>query len=836
MRNVLEKLLANLSARGAARAAAGANDSGRPASPPILYGAEIEFEHRATKTPLSEGHFRRLVDGIQDYAVLLLDPEGSILSWNTGAQRIHGYASNEIIGQHFSRLYPREDVAAEKPARALESAALAGRYEEESWRARKDGSLFWANAVVAALREESGKVVGFSKVTRDLTERKRAEEDARRLLKEEAGRRAAEASADAARIALRDEQLQREQLRVTLTSIGDGVIVTNADARVTFLNRVAETLTGWSATEAAGHPVDEIFAIKHEETRAAAENPVARALREGVAVGLAENMLLVRRDGHEISIENAAVPIQIDAGAITGAVLVFRDVTMARRALETRLHLASIVDSSDEAIICGNLDGIILSWNKGAERLYGYKAEEIVGRSIAPLLPPDRPDESRMLSERIRRGERVERFETVRVRKDGSHADVSLTISPIRNASGRVTGGSGIAREITQRTVIAPDNTRVFEEMKQADRRKDEWIAMLAHELRNPLAPMRNALHILSRAYADPDEVLHARRIAERQMRQLARLVDDLLDLSRIMRSRIELRKERVGLAGVVARGIETVRTKIDAAGHELILSMPDEVLELNADPDRLSQVVANLLDNAAKFSGRVARIWLKLERDGNDAVLRVRDEGIGMRADFATRVFEPFVQADQSLERSRGGLGIGLTIVRKLVELHGGTISAHSAGLGQGCELVVRLPGVRASADESARPLAAAGAAAGAGGATRRVLVVDDNIDAAESTAMILRMAGHSVQLAYDGPEVLRVVDEALPDVIVLDIAMPGMNGYEIAKKLRERNAPGRPLLIALTGYGQDSDRRRASDAGFDHHLTKPVDPAALQTLIASA
>jgi signal transduction histidine kinase/ActR/RegA family two-component response regulator len=388
-----------------------------------------------------------------------------------------------------------------------------------------------------------------------------------------------------------------------------------------------------------------------------------------------------------------------------------------------------------------------------------------------------------------------------------------------------------MAEDLGQRAAIAIENARLYSELKAADRRKDEFLAMLAHELRNPLAPIRNALHIMKMPGANGEAIKHAREMTERQIRHMVRLVDDLLDVSRIMRGRIELRKEPVELGAVIAQAVETSQPVLDAHGQELIVSVPPEPLRLRADPTRLAQVVGNLLHNAAKFSERASRIWLSAERQGTEAVLRIRDEGVGIRPSLLPHIFDLFVQGDRSLERSQGGLGIGLTVVRKLVEMHGGSITASSEGVGKGSEFVVRLPGLGTEADqgpsrESLPPCSAA---------ARRILIVDDNVDAAESLALLLRLSGHEVRLAHNGPEALQEVEAFQPEVVLLDIGLPGMSGYEVARSLRQHSASRQVMLIAVTGYGQE-DRRRSEEAGFDHHLTKPVDPEGLQRLLAAA
>src|SRR5262249_27310885 len=359
----------------------------------------------------SEEHFEQLVAGVRDYAVFLLDREGLVATWNAGAERLKGYRPEEIVGQPFSRFYPPELVEQGWPAEELKRAAAEGRFEDEGWRVRKDGSRFWANIVITALRDEGGGVRGFLKITRDLTERKQVEANARRLLEEEAARRVAEQYVQVI-------EGQREQLRVTLTSIGDAVITTDTGGRVTLLNPVDETLTGWTNEDAVGQPLRTVFHIVNERTRQTVENPVAKVLATGRIVGLANHTVLIAKDGTERGIDDSGAPIRDSKGNVAGVVLVFRDVTEQRKAERSARFLASMVESSDDAIIGKDVHGRITSWNRGAERIFGYSAAEAVGRPIAMLAPPDRADEMPAILDRIKRGERVEHFDTVRCAKD----------------------------------------------------------------------------------------------------------------------------------------------------------------------------------------------------------------------------------------------------------------------------------------------------------------------------------------------------------------------------------------------------------------------------------
>jgi PAS domain S-box-containing protein len=668
-----------------------------------------------------------------------------------------------------------------------------------------------------------------------------------------------------------------------------------------------------------------------------------------------------------------------------------------QRADQTRALLAAIVESSDDAIVGKTLEGVIQSWNAGAHRIFGYTPEETIGRPITLIIPPDKQDEETSILRRLRQGQRIDHFETVRVTKDGRLVNLSLSISPVRDSSGQIVGVSKVARDITARkrteetvrkqgerlqllweaaevllttdepdlmmqalfakiaphfaldtyfnfmvnesgeglnlvsyvgtpdaearkiaridfgqgicgnaallresivandiqhsadphvqlvkswglrtfacnpllagnrllgtlsfasrrrdrfdddeleflrtichyVTVAYERVRLIQQLRDTDRRKDEFLATLAHELRNPLAPIRNSLHIMRLMSGDAASVTQARNMMERQLVQMVRLIDDLLDVSRVTRGKLDLRKERVDLASVISSAVETARPLIEAAGHELTIQLSEQPIFLDADPMRLAQVFANLLNNSAKYMDRGGRIWLTAERaqghgERPEAVVAVRDSGVGIPPEALPRIFDMFAQVDQSLEKSQGGLGIGLTLVKRLVEMHGGTVEAHSEGAGKGSLFTARLPVV------GARPVVQP--AAGENGVTRhrmccRMLVADDNQDAAESMGMMLRLMGHEVRTVHDG---IQAVDESAafrPDIVLLDIGMPRLNGYDAARRIRAQDWGQRMILIALTGWGQEEDKRLAADAGFNQHFTKPVNPADIEKLVA--
>jgi two-component system, chemotaxis family, CheB/CheR fusion protein len=399
-------------------------------------------------------------------------------------------------------------------------------------------------------------------------------------------------------------------------------------------------------------------------------------------------------------------PYRTTENKIDGVVVMLVDVDAVKRAEIASAHLAAIVASSDDAIISKDLDSVMTSWNKGAEALFGYTAEEAIGKSVTILIPSDRIDEEASILERIRRGETIKHYETVRRCKDGRLLDISLTVSPIRDAAGRIIGAAKIAREITEQREMANQLRQYAANLSEADRRKNEFLAMLAHELRNPLAPIRNALQILRLKNGDGHAVYSASEMMERQVGQMVRLVDDLLDVSRVSRGKIELRVGRIELASVVNQAVEAVRPSCEKMEHELTVKLPPQPIYLNADPTRLAQLIGNLLNNACKFTDKGGRISLAVERDGEQAIIRVRDNGVGIAADQLPRIFDMFTQVDTSLERSVSGLGIGLTLVKRLVEMHGGTVEVSSAGLGHGSEFVVRLPALAETAQTPPEPV----------------------------------------------------------------------------------------------------------------------------------
>ncbi|HUF72385.1 MAG TPA: PAS domain S-box protein [Gammaproteobacteria bacterium] len=493
------------------------------------------------------------------------------------------------------------------------------------------------------------------------------------------------------------------------------------------------------------------------------------------------------------------------------------DVTELHETQRLRALLACIVESSDDAIVSKSLDGIVTSWNAAAERIFGYTADEMIGRPINVIIPPELQEEEVSILQRLRNGERIAHFETVRVAKSGRRIDMSLTISPLLDSEGRIFGASKVARDTTEQRAAE-------EALKEADRRKDEFIAMLAHELRNPLAPIGNTLEILKQKGAAP----HETETIERQLGHLVRLVDDLLDVDRITRGKVAIVRERVELADVVRQAVETCGSLPERSDRRPTVDLPDTPIYLHADSVRLTQALGNLLNNALKYTEPDGRVSLTARLDDETVTVAVKDDGIGIATENLSCIFDLFTQVDDSPERAQKGLGVGLTLAKRMVEMHDGTIEAISNGRGGGSEFVIRLPILEVAAGPVPAPTAVKHSAK-----PRRILVVDDNEDSATSLATLLELKGHETHTASDGLAALSVAARTHPDVVLLDIGLPHKNGYEVCREIRREAWGEDVLIIAVTGWGQEQDRRQSEDAGFNGHLIKPIDFIALSSFL---
>lgn len=615
-------------------------------------------------------------------------------------------------------------------------------------------------------------------------------------------------------------------LAAVLEAALDAIVTLDNQGRVLHFNPAAEKLFGYALEEAQGRDISELIA--YPAGYAAGDQELHHYFTKSRGPVLAQRleMLACHSGGNTLPVELTLVRLATQEPVKFTAYI--RDLSEQKRTeaevRESEERYRDLIENANDIIYTHDLSGLLTSWNRAGERMTGYSADDVQGMNIASMVAPDHLEQARrMIARKVAEGGRTA-YELDIFTKDGRRLTVEIS-SRLARRPGKPPHVQGMARDITERK-------RAEQALKEADRKKDEFLATLAHELRNPLAPLRNALQILKLADDNPALVREMREMMERQVQQMVRLVDDLFDVSRITRGTLELRHEKLNLAAVAAMALETSRPLLEAAGHQLTVTYPSEPIYVEGDEIRLSQVLANLLNNSAKYTPGRGQIGLIVERQDAHAVVRIRDNGIGIPAEMLSRIFDMFTQVHNSPTGSQGGLGIGLTLVRNLVEMHGGTVAAHSEGSGKGSEFIICLPALASQppASEEAPPREAGSSKAAA---THRVLVVDDNVDSAESLGAMLRLMGNQVRTAHDGPSALEEAARFIPNVVLLDIGLPGMDGHEVARRLRLLSGLQEAVLVAQTGWGQDEDRRRSHAAGFNHHLVKPVSPTALQELL---
>jgi PAS domain S-box-containing protein len=741
--------------------------------------------------------YRRMVETIRDYAVFLLDTEGNIASWNQGAERIKGWKAHEIVGRNFSAFYPQSAIDKRWPQHELETAARLGHFEDEGWRVRKDGTMFWANVVITAIRNDDGQLLGYSKITRDLTERRMNEERLR---------------------------ISEERFRMLVEGVRDyAIFLLDPTGHVVTWNAGAQRIKGYLPEDIIGKHMSVFYPPEARE-----RNWPQRELEEALRLGRFEDEgWRLRKDGSRFWANVVITPLRDRDGVHRGFSKITRDLT-ERREQEERLHQSEerfrllLEGVEDYAIYMLDPEGRITSWNAGSQRITGYSADEIVGQSFERFFPPEDVAAGRPAAE-LRMATLNRRATDLgwRVRKDGTRFWAEVVVTALHDEEGRLRGFAKVTRDLSERKRI--------ENLEEQGRHLTEFLAMLAHELRNPLAPIRNALGILAVAPEVSPQVAWCRDVIERQTSHLTRLVDDLLDVSRITRGKLSMHTATIDLNAAAGRAVEAARPLIDSRRHRFTMELAPAAVQVNGDMTRLVQVIVNLLNNAAKYTPEGGDITLSVGVEGNDAIIRVKDNGIGIPADMIEHVFDLFAQGERTLARTEGGLGIGLTLARRIVALHGGSIRASSPGAGQGAEFVVRLPLLPAYAQD----MPAARADSPAPTQRRSVVVVDDNEDAAQSMALLLRTVGHDVHVEHDGTAALKRLTAQLPDIVLLDIGLPGLDGYEVARRLREHPGGSGVRIYAMTGYGQEEDRRRSLAAGFDGHLVKPVMPSDLFALV---
>jgi len=607
------------------------------------------------------------------------------------------------------------------------------------------------------------------------------------------------------------------QLRLVTDTMSAGVARVSAQRKFVWVNRVFAAWAGKSPAEIIGQPIEEVIG---EEGRRELD-AYAERLLAGERVDyerLARYPRLGRRWIHSV-----AEPTRDDSGVPNGWVTVITDIherRQAEAALESaREQLQLVADSMPAAVALCSRDLRYIWVNRRCAEWLGMAAEEVLGRPVAQIIGEDNLDAIRPHIERVLAGEHVSYERQVNYPGLGERW-VRILFSPTHDGSGWITVASDIH-----------EGKLMEQTLREAERRKDEFLATLAHELRNPLAPIRNAVAILGKKDSLDPELAWSREVIDRQVEQMSRLIDDLLDIARIASGKLFIRKERLPLERAIDMALETSRPQINAAGHRLSVLLPSERVTVEGDTARLAQVFSNLLNNAARYTEGNGEITLAAEIEGREVVVSVQDNGIGFPPEVVGRLFEPFSQLTSSNERSHGGLGIGLSLVQGIVALHGGRVEARSAGPGAGSEFTVRLP-LPAFTQPLEDPKKEGPAKPALSAAGVKVLVADDNRDAADSLRRILSLYGYEVEVAYDGSAAIALDGAFQPRVAVLDIGMPGANGFDVARSIRGSRGAG-ITLIALTGWGQEGDRRRAMEAGFDYHLTKPIDPGALNDLL---
>ena len=688
----------------------------------------------------------------------------------------------------------RERVVAEiaRCVASKDATACEGEYRI----VRSDGSVRWVEYAGQIVRDENGAATRIVGTVCDITERKRAGEA---------------------------EREGAERLRLALdagrTGVWDWDIATG---KITWSDRVAE-FYGMAPGEFDG-TLDMFARHLHPEDADRAKEAI-RASVDDDAPYLIEYRI-VQKGGDVRWLYTAGTVIRDPAGRPVRMIGATTDATDRKSAEADIARDALLLANVRDSVVVTDLSGVVTYWNEGATRLFGWTAAEMLGEPYVKRFAD--PEVRALVGSRIRSIETGDEWlmEFEDYRKDGSRIWIDARVNRVEDSTGRPVGILGLAHDIT-------DRKRAERDLKEADRQKDEFLALLAHELRNPLAPLRNGLQVIRLAEGDGESVAQARDMMERQLGHMVRLIDDLLDVSRIGRNKMQLRRSRVPLAEVIGNAVETARPAIEAAGHRLDVALPAEAFILDGDLTRLAQVVSNLLVNSAKYTEPGGQIRLDVETHAAEVVLSVRDTGIGIPAEALPHIFDMFSQVDRSIERSTGGLGIGLALVKGLVEMHGGSVTARSDGQGLGSTFTVRLP-LPDTADEPA-PTARSGAPLPSDRSKRRILVVDDNRDSALSMAKLLKLLGNEVRLAHDGVDAIEAAEAFRPEVILMDVGMPRLNGYEATRRIREQPW-GRPIrIIALTGWGQSDDRVKSSEAGCDAHLVKPVDFSDLEKALSS-
>ncbi|HVQ38159.1 MAG TPA: PAS domain S-box protein [Pyrinomonadaceae bacterium] len=765
---------------------------------------EMELAEAVRARDLSQIALLRLAAIVEssDDAIVSKDLNGIINSWNKGAERILGFTADEVIGQPVTILIPPDRMAEETTI--LDRIRKGQRIEHfETLRRRKDGTLINVSLTVSPIKNERGEVIGASKIARDITRSKESQEQLRRAL---------------------------EFDQTVMLSMGEGLYTIDSQYRVTFMNPTAQRLLGWTLDEILGRNIHTVIHHTHPD---GTDFPVAeceslRVLDHGNRVTEHEDFF-IRKNGTFFDVVYSSAPLRSD-DQITGLVVVFRDITERKRAEEEIRFQAHLLNAVDQAVIATDLEGTVIFWNSFAEKLYGWPAAEALGANVLDMMPsPDLREEAVSILARLTSGHSwAGEFEVQR--RDGTFFPALVNDSPILNDKGELIGIVGVSVDNTERRRAEKEREDLLlrerearAEAESANRLKDEFLATLSHELRNPLNVVIGYSEILRRAdESQPHSfVVKAAETIRRNALAQAQLVADLLDLSRLQMGKLSLDRTPVSLSTVIKEAVETVSDEVKAKDIRLSVHLDSEILVVEGDSVRLGQIAWNLLNNAVKFTPAKGEIRITLKHLGDDARLVVEDSGLGIAPEFLPHVFEIFRQADASSSRRQGGMGIGLALVKQLAELHDGRVQADSVGVGHGAQFTVWLPLYKSGAEGLPSEKV------GASGALRSkfILVVDDSPESTEMLGKLLEIEGAFVDLARSGAEALTIADQKRFDLVISDISMPEMDGYQLLRELRRLPQMKDVPAVALTGYGRTADIERAHAEGFAEHLIKPID-----------
>lgn len=778
--------------------------------------ARIQQKEHAAAIAEKNARIRLILDNARDYAFIVMNNSGQIIEWDGAAQDITGWQASEVIGKEVAILFTPEDLAINRPQTELECAVRTGKANDKRWHLRKDGTRFYADGVMIPLEDAQGKLHGFAKMFRDDTQRKLIETEREQLL--------------------REVQLANERLTDIFQQAPAFMCVLRGPDHVfEMVNDRYLQLVG--QRDLIGVPIRQ--ALPDIEGQGFFE------LLDGVYqngqpfIGSDLRITLREPDGRIIErfVDFVYMPLRDEQDVISGILVHGIDLTQRKhaeqawRASEERYR--TVIESMDEGFGIievmfdqdqNGIDYRFLEVNAAFQK--HTDLENVTGKTEKELVPDQDPFWSTTYGKVALTGQAAR--VTSKATAMGRWFDVYAT---------RI-GGDGSRKvailftDITDKKRTEEDLRRLAAELSEANRRKSEFLAVLAHELRNPLAPIRTGLELMQLGRADPANTRRITDMMDRQVTHMIHLVDDLLDIARITTGKIDIKVQRLDLATVLSAAVEAAMPSIQAGSHELTMNVADEPLMIDADPTRMAQVISNILTNAAKYTPSGGKISLSAYREGDHAFITITDNGIGIPAESLSHVFEMFSQVGRNMGKSQGGLGIGLSLVRQLVELHGGTVTVSSEGSGKGSAFTIRLPLAQAASDNRPAGLRLSNANH-APDRKFRILIADDNVDAANLLSSLLEMNGHLTATANDGHQALEMMREFVPDVAFLDIGMPGLNGYEVAKQIRQASDIDPVVLVALTGWGDPKDRLRSQEAGFDHHLTKPVSLVAINKLL---